>query len=96
MRTQPESAPNNIGHFFMAIDPKAFRPEGAFEDDMDQLIDEMHHAAPSDPAQPVLVAGDPEALQREKRLREGIPLSAALADQLRAVCQRCGVPFVLG
>ncbi len=29
----------------MVIDPKAFRSEGAFEDDMDQLIDEMHGAA---------------------------------------------------
>ena len=94
-RTQPESAPNNIGHFFMAIDPKAFRSEGEFEDDMDQLIDEMHDAAPADPAQPVLVAGDPEALQRETRLRLGIPLSVALAGQLQAVCQRSGVPFVL-
>lgn len=94
-RTKSESEPNNIGHFFMAIDPKSFRPAGEFEDDMDELIDELHAAAPSDPARPVLVAGDPEAAQCEKRSREGIPISAALADQLRAVCQRCAVPFVL-
>ena len=44
---------------------------------------------------PVLVAGDPEALSRELRLREGIPIPRKLADKIRAVCQRCGVPFVL-
>jgi LDH2 family malate/lactate/ureidoglycolate dehydrogenase len=55
----------------------------------------LHQAAPSDAAQPVLVAGDPEALQRERRLREGIPISAALAAQLRAVCERSGVAFIL-
>src|SRR5712691_10309361 len=35
-RTQKPSDPHNIGHFFMAIDPKAFRDDGAFEEDLDQ------------------------------------------------------------
>lgn len=95
-RTQPESAPNNIGHFFMAIDPKAFRADGRFEDDMDVLIDELHAAAPADAARPVLVAGDPEAQHCAQRQRDGIPVAPALAAQLRAVCQRCNVPFLMG
>ncbi|HEX6942760.1 MAG TPA: Ldh family oxidoreductase, partial [Gemmatimonadaceae bacterium] len=94
-RTQKGSDPDNIGHFFMAIDPKAFRPEGEFEDDLDALIDELHQARPADPEEPVLVAGDPEALEREKRLREGIPVPQTLVDKMRAVCERCGAPFVL-
>jgi LDH2 family malate/lactate/ureidoglycolate dehydrogenase len=48
-----------------------------------------------DPAQPVLVAGDPEAAIREERLRDGVPIPPALAEQLRAVCERCGAPFLL-
>ena len=59
------------------------------------MIDVLHQARPIDPALPVLVAGDPEAKTREQRLREGIPIPAKLSDKIRAICERCGVPFVL-
>ena len=95
VKTQTARDPDNIGHFFMAIDPKVFRPEGEFEDDLDAAIDVLHAVPPVDPALPVLVAGDPEAMEREKRLREGIPMPDALVDKLRAVCERCNVPFIL-
>jgi LDH2 family malate/lactate/ureidoglycolate dehydrogenase len=94
-RTQKPSDPHNIGHFFMAIDPRAFREEGAFEDDLDQVIDVLHGARRADPAQPVLVAGDPELLTRAERLESGIPVPDDLMVQLRAVVARAGVPFVL-
>ncbi len=94
-KTQKISDPDNLGHFFLAIDPKAFRPEGAFEDDLDAAIDELHAAAPVDPAQPVLVAGDPEAAAREKRMREGIPMPSSLLEKIREICQRSGAPFLL-
>jgi len=48
-----------------------------------------------DPTLPVLVAGDPEALNREIRLQDGIPIPRSLADKIRAICRRCGIPFVL-
>ena len=50
----------NIGHFCLAIDPNAFREEGEFEEHMDALMDWMRDTPPLDPAQPVLVPGDPE------------------------------------
>jgi LDH2 family malate/lactate/ureidoglycolate dehydrogenase len=43
----------------------------------------------------VLVAGEPEALSREERLRTGIPVPDSLADRIRAICDRCGAPFLL-
>lgn len=95
VKTQKPQDPDNLGHFFMAIDPKVFRPDGAFEDDLDDVIDVLHQTPPIDPANPVLVAGDPEAVTRAQRLREGIPIAPALADKLRAICERCGVPFLL-
>lgn len=94
-RTQKPSDPHNIGHFFLAIDPRAFRPEGEFENDLDQVIDVLHNARPADPRQPVLVAGDPEMATRTERLREGVPIPDDLMDQLRDVAKRAGVPFVL-
>jgi LDH2 family malate/lactate/ureidoglycolate dehydrogenase len=95
-RTQTPSDPHNIGHFFMAIDPGAFRGEGAFEDDLDQVIDTLHGAKRADAAQPVLVAGDPERATREERLRDGVPVPDDLMEQLRAVAKNASVPFVLG
>jgi len=95
VRTQKPSDPDRLGHFFLAIDPRVFRPEGAFEDDLDAVIDVLHATPPIDPAQPVLVPGDPEAAARERRLREGIPLPASLLEKLRGVCERSGVAFIL-
>jgi LDH2 family malate/lactate/ureidoglycolate dehydrogenase len=94
-RTQKPSDPHNIGHFFMAIDPRAFRDEGDFEEELDQVIDILHGAKRANPDQPVLVAGDPEMLTRKERLEQGVPVPDDLMVQLRDVAKRAAVPFVL-
>jgi LDH2 family malate/lactate/ureidoglycolate dehydrogenase len=96
VRTQRPQDPDNLGHFFMAIDPTSFREEGEFEADLDDAIDVLHTTPPADPALPVLVPGDPEATSREKRLAEGIPMSDSLRAQLRGVCERAGVECLTG
>jgi LDH2 family malate/lactate/ureidoglycolate dehydrogenase len=95
VRTQKPEDPDNIGHFMLALDPKAFRAPSEFEGDVDAIIDVLHETAPIDPAQPVLVAGDPEAATRAQRLRDGIPLPDTLLEKLRGVCERSGAPFLL-
>jgi len=95
VKTQKPGDPDRLGHFFLAIDPKAFRPAGAFEDDLDAVIDVLHATPPLDPARPVLVAGDPERVAREKRLREGIPMPDALLKKIKDVCERSRVKFIL-
>ena len=62
----------------------------------DTVIDTLHGARRADPAQPVLVAGDPEMATRAERLRDGVPVPDDLMAQLRAVATSAGVPFVLG
>jgi LDH2 family malate/lactate/ureidoglycolate dehydrogenase len=94
-RTQGPSDPHDIGHFFLVIDPRAFRPAGEFEDDLDQVIDVLHGARRADPAQPVLVAGDPEIATREERLRQGVPVPDDLLAELREVTERARVRFLL-
>jgi len=94
-RTQRESDPHNIGHFFLAIDPRAFRADGEFERDLDEVIDVLHGARRADPAQPVLVAGDPEMATRKERLEHGVPIPDDLMEQLRAVARSADVPFLL-
>lgn len=94
-RTKKPADGDNIGHCFLAIDPKAFREEGEFEADLDDAIDVLRATPAADPAKPVMVAGDPELACRAERLVDGIPIPPKLEEQLRAICGRAGAPFVL-
>src|SRR4029450_13487100 len=94
-QTQKKSDPHNIGHFFMAIDPRAFRAEGEFEDDLDQVIDVLHNAKSVDHNQPVLVAGDPERANKKGRGAREVPTPAAPMDHLRAVPKNAKVQSLL-
>jgi LDH2 family malate/lactate/ureidoglycolate dehydrogenase len=60
------------------------------------VIDTLHGAKRADPAQPVLVAGDPEMATRAERLRDGVPVPEDLMEQLRSVAKSATVPFVMG
>jgi LDH2 family malate/lactate/ureidoglycolate dehydrogenase len=95
VRTQKDHEPDRLGHFFLAIDPKAFRCDGAFEEDLDAVIDVLHGTPPIDSAKPVLVPGDPEAKARAERVRDGIPVPDALFRKIREVCERSGVACIL-
>jgi LDH2 family malate/lactate/ureidoglycolate dehydrogenase len=94
-RTRGPDAPDDIGHFFLALDPRAFRAEGEFEADADTVIDALHATPPAEPAMPVLVAGDPEAAARTARAEGTLPVPTALAAKISAICERCGAPFLL-
>lgn len=39
--------------------------------------------------------GTPEALAREERLRDGIPIPPRLDTHIRDICGRCGAAYVL-
>jgi LDH2 family malate/lactate/ureidoglycolate dehydrogenase len=94
-KTQKAEDPDDLGHFFMALDPAAFRAPGLFEDDLDAAIDVLHATPAVDPAKPVLVAGEPEQAERARRLRDGIPIPEALDRHIRAICERSGAPYLL-
>lgn len=95
-RTKRAGEPDDIGHFFMALNPAAFRAPGEFEEDLDAAIDVLHATPAADPARPVLVAGDPEEAERARRLEQGIPIPPALDRQIRDICARCGAAYLLG
>ncbi|GGC52442.1 malate dehydrogenase [Siccirubricoccus deserti] len=94
-RDPRKDLPHNIGHFFLAIDPAAFREPGQFENDLDEVIDVLHATPPADPAEPVLVAGEPEDRMREDRLRLGVPVPDSLDVLIRGICDRSGAPYLL-
>jgi LDH2 family malate/lactate/ureidoglycolate dehydrogenase len=94
-RSRKPGDPDNIGHFFLALNPDAFRAAGSFEADLDHMIDAIHDLPRADENVPVLVAGEPEAAHRARRSHEGIPIPAALDERLRGICERCKVPYIL-
>lgn len=87
---------DGVGHFFLAIDPDKLRPEREFQQDLDRLMDMLRATPPADPAQPVLVAGDPEYAAWEERSRKGIPMTETLYEEVRTVAAESRAPFLLG
>lgn len=85
----------DVGHFFLALDPEIFRDDDDFGGELDALINALRGTTPSDPAQPVLVAGDPERAAYADRIEAGIPISDALFDEVRGVAEDADVPFLL-
>ncbi|WP_224392411.1 Ldh family oxidoreductase [Pseudonocardia sp. ICBG1293] len=92
---RPRGAPEDIGHFFLALDPSVLRPDGGYLDDVDELLDTLRATPPVDAEVPVVVAGDPERRHREDRTEHGVPLPDSLLRKLEAVCGRARVPFLL-
>lgn len=90
---KPQGA--DIGHFFLALDPKLFRTAGEFEADVASLCDALRATPSAEPELPVLVAGDPQWATAEQRLRDGIPVGPGLLAKLRRVAADAGVPFLL-
>ena len=43
----------------------------------------------------LIVDLEPPTAERARRLRQGIPIPAALADRLRGICERAGAPYLL-
>lgn len=87
---------DRLGHFFLALDPGLFRDEGAFETDVAALCDALRTTPPTDPAVPVMVAGDPERRNAARRRVEGIPVGPNLLAKVRAIAEESGVPWMLG
>ena len=85
----------DIGHFFLAIDPRSFRADGQFENDMDSLIDDLHATAPVDISRPVLVAGEREDAIRKERAMTGVPVPPGLREKIREIASRAGAAFLL-
>lgn len=77
-----------MGHFFAAIRIDAFQPLECFRAAMDAMIDALHAAPVTAPHGKVHYPGEIEAATAAYRAKHGIPLSAYVASELRALAQR--------
>jgi LDH2 family malate/lactate/ureidoglycolate dehydrogenase len=84
-----------IGHFFLVIDPAAFRLRGVFEDKVSDLIDDLYATKPVDPAEPVRIAGDRSERCKVERLKSGIPVPPGLRGKVGEVARASNAPFLL-
>ena len=85
----------NVGHFFLAIDIKAFMDPSLFKAHMDQAIHEMHSSELAKGAERVYVPGEMEWLKREERLKSGVPVAKGVWKDLVAASSETGVPLPL-
>ncbi|MGH7085200.1 MAG: Ldh family oxidoreductase [Acetobacteraceae bacterium] len=84
-----------IGHFCLALDPGLFRDPAEFRAEVATFASALRATRPLDPAEPVMIAGDPERAAAERRRREGIPVAAGLAARLKAIAEAADVPWLL-
>ena len=80
-----------VGHLAMAIDVAAFQEPAAFIDRVAGLADRIRGSATASNMERILLPGDPELEAQHARERDGIPMTPALLDQLRAFAHEAGV-----
>jgi LDH2 family malate/lactate/ureidoglycolate dehydrogenase len=85
----------DIGHFFLAINPNLFRDKDEFQGDVARFCNDLRATKPVDPAQAVMVAGDPQWNYAAKRMEEGIPVGPGLLGQVRQIAQASAAAWLL-
>jgi len=83
--------PQQMGHFFGAIEIEAFMPLEQFQARMDALVSDMK-AGPLEPgAKEILVPGEREARCAEAYRRDGIPIAEDVVTLLNQLAEQHGV-----
>lgn len=77
--------PQDVGHFFLVLDPERTVGRARFTGVLDALLAELRSVPPAPGAHEVLVAGDPEERTQRERERDGIPLGAELWTTLETL-----------
>lgn len=76
---------NTNGTVLVAIEIGRFLPVDRFRAQAERFCETLHRTEPAQAGEPVLVPGELEASTRERRLRDGIPLSEATWHELAAL-----------
>lgn len=80
-----DATPQGVCHFFIVIDPERTIGREPFLDRMDAMCSMMSAVAPIDPAEPVLIPGEPEARAMDDRERNGVPLPRDWIEDIEAM-----------
>jgi LDH2 family malate/lactate/ureidoglycolate dehydrogenase len=80
-----------IGHLAMAIDPDAFAGLAAFEAGLERLVAAVTSSRAASGSAGILLPGEPEWRNRDRNLRDGVPLSASTLTSLDAFAAEIGI-----
>jgi ureidoglycolate dehydrogenase (NAD+) len=84
------STPRRLGHFFIVINPEAFVPPAVYDAGMASYLADIR-ANPAKPGATVMAPGDREWAVADRRAATGIPMSAALVAEYRAIARAYGL-----
>ncbi|MCY0900262.1 MAG: Ldh family oxidoreductase [Firmicutes bacterium] len=87
------SGPSNVGHFFLALNPRAFGAANAIYDTLAVLEDQLRHVPPM-PGHFVRLPSDRAEVVRQTYRVQGIPLDSALVDALNMLARECHAPLL--
>src|SRR5256712_7873892 len=73
----------DVGHFFMALDPAAFRPLDEFKRDMDKLARGLKDSPKAQGQARIYVHGEKSFARTERLRREGVPLDPTVVDAIQ-------------
>ena len=80
-----------IGHFVGAMRVDGFRPVEEFKSHLDNWIERFRSSATVDPDQKVIIPGEPETAAEAERKVDGIPLVAAVVNDLNVLAEKFGL-----
>jgi len=87
------SVGKGTGHFFGALRIDAFIDKDEFKKQIDELVRTLRKTRPAPGTTGPLIPGDPEREAEAVRRRDGIPVVAAVVDELREVSRQTGIPL---
>lgn len=87
--------PQNVGHFFCAIDIDKFVGLEQFKEYIDQIIKEMKSLPKNPGVDEIFMPGEIEIKKREARQAEGILLSDSVYEELRVLAEQYHVEFTI-
>jgi LDH2 family malate/lactate/ureidoglycolate dehydrogenase len=82
-------------HAFGALNIDAFVPSDIFRSSMDKMILDIKQSSLSKNTTEIFLPGEIEQRNRERGLRDGIPLSKPIIEDLKREGELCKVPFIL-
>jgi LDH2 family malate/lactate/ureidoglycolate dehydrogenase len=86
-------APQNTGHFFIALKADLFMPLERFEQRMEVLAGRVRSQPLAEGFEEILMPGEPEARSEKQRLENGIPLTTDVVQSLQNEAKLAGIPF---
>ena len=81
--------------FYLAIAPGQFMPVEEFRARVTRLVEMVKASERAKGVEEVYIAGEIEFRRKAERLRNGIPISGVVRDELRGLAADAGVPFDL-